>query len=781
MNKQQIPIIIGVGEVVEHLAADLMKSSSVQSLAAQAALEALKDAGEIKELADNLDVVVAVRTLVDSSPMWPMPFGKSNNMPRSIAQRIGANPATAVYSKVGGDSPQRLVNHWAEKLVDGDASMVLLAGAEAMATTKAAIKQELSLDWSEEVDGDLMDEGLGLEGLMTFHGVQHQLAPAPVGYALCENSRRAKLGCTVKQYQEKIGKTLAPFSRIASDNPYSMFSNEYSQDQISHEGEDNSYVAYPYTRAMVAKDGVNQAAAVLMTTVGKAKELGIDQSKWVYLHGYADAREKPILERQNLGQSLALRKAYQRALSDARISGNDLEFIDVYSCFPIVILEAQEALDLPDSTVLTQTGGLPFFGGPGNNYSMHGICAVVRNLRTQPDSYGLVGANGGYMDKHSVGVYSCRPGWCRSDCVEVQAELDEQASVKLNESPVGKATIESYTVQYSRGKPLFAIVVGLLDKTGERFIANNFEQDQELMGRLVSQDMVGQSIEVVSIGKGNRVALSKSDLEAFLPPVSYELRNDYQFVKTDIRGHILEIIINRPDSFNALHPMANEELAHVFDCYEKDESLWVAILTGAGDKAFCTGNDLKYSASGKPVWLPKSGFGGITSRRRKKVVIAAVNGFAMGGGMEIALACDIIIASENAQFGLPEVKVGLIAGAGGIQRLTRQIPLKKAMDMLITGKQISSSEALKLGFINQVVSEADVLKAAREYAEIVCENSPTSVRLTLELLAETSVHASVEDATEKMPKVIDKLFVSEDFVEGPRAFAEKRKPKWSGR
>jgi enoyl-CoA hydratase/carnithine racemase len=153
----------------------------------------------------------------------------------------------------------------------------------------------------------------------------------------------------------------------------------------------------------------------------------------------------------------------------------------------------------------------------------------------------------------------------------------------------------------------------------------------------------------------------------------------------------------------------------------------------------------------------------------------------MGGGMEIALACDIVIASENAKFGLPEVKVGLIAGAGGIQRLTRQIPLKKAMDMLITGKQISSSEALKLGFINQVVSEADVLKAAREYAEIVCENSPTSVRLTLELLAETSVHASVEDATEKMPKVIDKLFVSEDFVEGPRAFAEKRKPKWSGR
>ena len=782
MIKQHVPIIIGVGEAVEHLTTPLDGASSAPDLAALAAKRAMEDAVSVNKLATEIDVLVATRTFPDSNPMWPMPFGNTNNMPRSIAQRIGANPKRAIYSKAGGNTPQQSVNEWSEKLARGEASMVMLTGAEVIASTKAAMKAKTPMSWGEQIDDGMENRGLGIEGLVTYEMIKHQLVSAPPGYALCETARRARLKQSVESYRQAMSETLEPFSQVAANNPYSMFSQEYSADDIGRVSENNGYVAFPYTRAMVAKDNVNQAAAILLTTEDKARELGVDQSKWIYLHAYAEANEKQLLAREDLGQSPAMRKSYQQALALAEITSEDLEFIDVYSCFPMVVSEAKDVLGLTGSDkVLTATGGLPFFGGPGNNYSMHGIAAVARQLRTQPESYGLVGANGGFMDKHAVGVYSCRRGWQVCDSAALQQELDTGLEVDVELNPEGEAVVESYTVQFSRGKPVLALVVGRLTTNGKRFLANGFEGDAALLEILLSKDVVGKAIAVTSLGKGNRVALTQKHLKQLLPPTSSVLRDDYQYCQVERRGHVLEVTLNRPESMNALHPMAHEELSEVFDIYEADESLWVAIITGAGQQAFCTGNDLKYSASGKPVWMPKSGFGGLTSRRRKKPVIAAVNGFAMGGGMEIALACDIVIAADCASFALPEVKVGLIAGAGGIQRLTRQIPLKQAMDLLITGRKVSAQEAQALGFVNQVVAQENVLDAAREYAKLVCANSPSSVRLTLELLAETSVHSAIEDATQGMPTVIDKLFACEDFMEGPKAFAEKRKPKWTGR
>ena len=189
-----------------------------------------------------------------------------------------------------------------------------------------------------------------------------------------------------------------------------------------------------------------------------------------------------------------------------------------------------------------------------------------------------------------------------------------------------------------------------------------------------------------------------------------------QYSKTEIEGHLFLVTIDRPEVYNALHPMANQELADAFDRFAADPELWVAIITGAGDKAFSAGNDLKYHAElraktgGRPH-APAKGFGGLANRHDlDKPVIAAVNGVAMGGGFEIALACDIIIASDRAKFALPEPRVGLAAGAGGMQRLSRQIPLKKAMGMMLTGRHVSAQEGYELGFVTAVVAHAELMR-----------------------------------------------------------------------
>ena len=213
-----------------------------------------------------------------------------------------------------------------------------------------------------------------------------------------------------------------------------------------------------------------------------------------------------------------------------------------------------------------------------------------------------------------------------------------------------------------------------------------------------------------------------------------------QYSKVEIDGRLMTVTINRPEVYNACHPMANEELVAAFDEFHANPELWVAIITGAGDKAFCAGNDLKYHAelqakTGKRPVHPAKGFGGLTNRYDlDKPVIAAVNGFAMGGGFEIALACDIIVASDKATFALPEPRVGLAAGAGGMQRLSRMIPLKKAMGMMLTGRHVPAKEGYELGFVTEVVPHAELMTAARRWASEILECSPMSVRATKQVV-----------------------------------------------
>ena len=258
---------------------------------------------------------------------------------------------------------------------------------------------------------------------------------------------------------------------------------------------------------------------------------------------------------------------------------------------------------------------------------------------------------------------------------------------------------------------------------------------------------------------------------------------EYCTAETD--GRILTVTINRPERMNALHWMANEEIASVFDDFVADPDLWVAIITGAGDRAFSAGNDLKYQAQeagGEMKAGPATGFAGLTARYdSSKPVIAAVNGVAMGGGFEIALACDLIIASTNAVFALPEPTVGLAALAGGIHRLPRQIGLKRAMGMMLTGRRVGAEEGERLGFVNEVVAPAELMAAARRWADLIVDCAPLSVRATKQAALYGLKHGLIEDAMAERYPAIAELFKSEDFIEGPLAFAEKRPPQWKGR
>jgi len=255
-----------------------------------------------------------------------------------------------------------------------------------------------------------------------------------------------------------------------------------------------------------------------------------------------------------------------------------------------------------------------------------------------------------------------------------------------------------------------------------------------------------------------------------------------EFCTTEQDGNLLIVTINRPERMNALHPPGNAELAGVFDDFQANPDLWVAIITGEGDRAFCAGNDLRYQAEGGDrSAAPATGFAGLTARwDLDKPVIAAVNGVAMGGGFEIALACDLIIASETARFALPEPKVGLAALAGGVHRLPRQIGLKRAMGMMLTARHVPAAEGLELGFVNEVVAPDELMARAKEWAQMILECSPMSIRATKQAAMQGFEKGGIQAAYEGKYAAVSDLFRSEDFVEGPKAFSEKRAPNWTG-
>jgi len=253
-------------------------------------------------------------------------------------------------------------------------------------------------------------------------------------------------------------------------------------------------------------------------------------------------------------------------------------------------------------------------------------------------------------------------------------------------------------------------------------------------------------------------------------------------VERERRGHVEILTINRPEARNAINGEVSTAMSSALDELENDDGCWVVVLTGAGDKAFSAGMDLKAFASGEggAILSASGGFAGITRRRFPKPVIAAVNGAALAGGCEIMLACDMVVAADHATFGIPEAKRGLVAGAGGLLRLPKRLPLAIALELALTGDPIDAQRALALGLINRVVPAAKLMDEALALAGTIADNAPLAVRWSKHVMVRAA-DLSEEEGWKLNAEAVGVVFSSADAMEGPVAFAEKRKPNWQGR
>ncbi len=505
---ERMPILVGVGQTVEHWdGSDIAKAPSPLSLAAQACRNALSDLGIDQDVTADIDVVAFVRLNQESYAGAPTPFGKIDNMPRALAKQLGADPARAIYTPAGGQTPQSLVNEFSEAIYDGEAELVLLTGSEAIGAMKTALRGSMALDWSGELGGDLEDRGFGKRMLNEYEVANGLVQPARA-YALFENAWRHKQGTTRKQHRALIGELFAPFSEIASKNPYAQFREARTPDYLATPSKENFPLADPYLKWHIAQDAVNQGAALILTSVGKARALGIPESKWVYLHGYSEAADKIVSLRSDMTQSAAMHATTAEALDTSGLTAQDIDHFEIYSCFPCAVLFACDALGIDwRQHQLTQTGGLPFFGGPGNNYSMHGIAAMADTLRNAPGTKGLVLANGGFLTKEAVGVYSteAQPAWTPIRNKKAQAQVDAIAPMPIAEAP-SEGTVESFVGLYKKKEAYSGLITGMAD--GKRFMARVAPDDPAALNAVVDGDPIGQTVSIEVTEKGNLFRLA---------------------------------------------------------------------------------------------------------------------------------------------------------------------------------------------------------------------------------------------------------------------------------
>jgi acetyl-CoA C-acetyltransferase len=766
------PVIIAVGEHVDRPTEAAKALEPVDLMAA--ALRACE-----------ADAAVPVLGAISAINLVGLISWRYRNPVQLLCERLDIAPAEAENASMGGETPVRLIHEAALRIAQGEQLIAAIVGGEASHARGHARKSRTTLPWTPSAPR---------EETVRFPSSRFAISPAAVAlgvtdpaqiYPFYEVAAQAAWGESPAQGRARDAALWSRFAQVAAENPNAWIRNAPDADTIGTPSPDNRMIAWPYPKLMVANPSVNQAAAVIVTSLEQARALGVPDEKVVYIWGGAHAVEpEDYLARDRYDRSTAQTQVLARAVE---IAGGDVARIDrmeLYSCFPVVPRMALRALGLDESTAEpTVTGGLTFFGGPLNNYMGHATAAMTRTLRKHPGQIGLLYGQGGYVNKHQTLIVSTTapPQPMTLDrSVQALADADRDPVPPLADGYAGPVTVETYTLLYARdGDPLEGIVIARTP-AGERVMARVPAADANSIARLTdpTQSAVG------STGHVHTDPFGKPAWSVAAPSSEAPL----QHCRVEREGQLTIVTIDRPEAMNALHPDANAELARVFDAFAADPEQWVAVITGAGDRAFSAGNDLKETARrmarGERLETPTTGFAGLTGRfDLDKPVIAAVNGIAMGGGFEIALACDLIVAADTAVFALPEPRVGLAALEGGLHRLPRQIGLKPAIGMILTGRRVDAPEGKTLGFVHEVVPQAELMDAARRLAAQMIELSPMALRASKQIVQRGLDEPTLEEAYRKQLRypAVRALFRSADVREGPLAFAQKRPPLWAGK
>ena len=494
--RDNTPVLIGGGQFTYRGAAE--NSPPPLELLKIAAHRAAGDAGLSGSVLAQLDALAVIAFSIDApGGLSKLPLPRLLDPPASLSQALGAAPRWSVYTGTGGNSPQQAVNIVCERIARGQSDLALVTGAEFLGSLMKRLKGGLGFEgWGDATTSTperIGDPRPGVTPQEAAHGLGY-----PVNtYPLFENALRARDGRSIGDHQARLGALFSPFSKVAAANPEAWFPVERSAEELMTVTERNRMISFPYPKYLNAIMEVDQSAAVLICSVSKARELGVPEDRWVFLHGCADAADLWYpLERQNFHSSPAIRLTGERALEMAGIGLADIDIIDLYSCFPSAVQVAAEefGLALDDPRGLTVTGGLPYFGGPGNNYALHAIAEMMGRLRAQPGAYGLCTANGWFLTKQSVGIYSTRPvegDWVREAPSVIQSRIDALEHPQIIERPQGRAVIETYTVVHAREGVRMGIVVGR-DAEGRRFVAHTPDDPDTLLD-LQGREGVGRS------------------------------------------------------------------------------------------------------------------------------------------------------------------------------------------------------------------------------------------------------------------------------------------------